>query len=225
MAGDYGTPSPFTLSRVTKELITFNQTGTSSEAGIKRGLLEAAKQAGITLQEVKKPAGEKIDFNYGRGNSNYEKEKRYKVDPGTFHRSYGFPMQDGKTTVALTLLCGIDKRYFNSRSYDDGTDLGLGYDMCRDQEVSKNVRCIPIRLLWAKISEALPQETPLRDNWHMSRILDAASGAYLLTLLTGKDTAGPEPADANSPEWKLWKGREIGYETALRMGLCFPGEE
>jgi hypothetical protein len=127
--------------------------------------------------------------------------------------------------VALTLVCGIDKRYFNSRSYNDGTDLGIAYDMCREEQVGKNVRCIPIRLLWSKISEALPQETPLRDNWHMSRILDAASGAYLLTLLTGKDTAGPEPADVNSPEWNLWKGRDIGHQTALRMGLHFPGKK
>jgi hypothetical protein len=62
---------------------------------------------------------------------------------------------------------------------------------------------------------------PLRDNWHMSRLADAASGAFIVTLITGKDPRGDEPKDKAAPEWKSWKARAMGYETAMRMGLNF----
>ena len=211
-------PNPFRMDSVEKDVITFNQTGTSSEAGIRGGLNAAAKQSGIQLKEVKN-SDSKIDFNYGRGNSNFEPGKRYKVDPARFHRSYGFPMQEQKKTASISMLYGIDKRYFNSRSYDDGTDLGIAYDMIRDKEIEHNVCAVPIRLLWARIHEADPSQTPLRDNWHMNRTLDAAAGSFIITLLTGRDSVGEEPSDTGSNEWKAWQGRKIGYETAMRMAL------
>ena len=217
----YSTHTPFTMEFMDKSVMTFNQTGSSSEAGIKRGIIQAMKICEITPKEVKKLDDGLIDFNYGRANSNFEPNKRYKVDPSKFHRSYGFPMQEAKGSAAVSMLYGIDKRYFNKRSYDDGTDLGVAYDMCRDNEVEKNIRAIPIRLLWAKIRDVDPALQPLRDNWHMSHLTDAASGAFVVTLITGKDPRGDEPDDKTAADWHKWKAREIGYTTAMRMALQF----
>ena len=214
----FSAPNPFLMDSVAKDIITFNQTGTSSEAGIRGGLMAAAKQCGIQLQEVKKP-DTKIDFNYGRGNTNFEPDKRYKVDPSKFHRSYGFPMQEQKKSAAVSMLYGIDKRYFNAHSLDDGTDLGIAYDMIRDDEVKHNVCAVPIRLLWARLHEADPSMSPLSDNWHMNKDLNAATGSFMITLLTGRNPVGDEPSDPASSNWKLWQGRKIGYETAMRMAL------
>jgi hypothetical protein len=217
----YARPTPFTADRLQRSEITFHQTGTSSERGIKGGIFEAAKQAGGTAKEVRQAEQGRIDFNYGRGNSGFEANKRYQVDPGRFHRSYGFPMQEARATAAVSMLYGIDKRYFDGGRYDDGTDLGIAYDMVRDGEVDKNVRAVPIRLMWAKLHELDPSLDPLRDKWHMSHLLDAASGSFIITLLTRKDTRGPEPDDSSGDAWKKWKARAIGYETARRMALDF----
>lgn len=214
-------PTPFTMSFRDDPVLTYHHTGTSSERGIRRGIIEALNHGGLQGKEVKTPGPEKIDFNYGRGNSNFEAEKRYKVDPSTFHRSYGFPMQESNATASVSMLYGIDKRYFRSNRYDDGTDLGIAYDMVREDEDQQNVRAIPIRLLWAQLQDEDPTLTPLRDTWHMSRLIDAASGAYMVTLLTGKDPRGQEPVNKSSEEWIKWQARNIGYQTAMRMGLKF----
>jgi len=217
----YSESTPFTMEFIDKSLITFNQTGSSSERGIKSGIIAAMRQCEITPKETNNLDEGLIDFNYGRANSNFEPNKRYQVDPSKFHRSYGFPMQEAKGTAAISMLYGIDKRYFNKQAYDDGTDLGVAYDMCRDNEVEKNIRAVPIRLMWAKIKDVDPALLPLRDNWHMSHFSDAASGAFIVTLLTGKDPRGEEPKDNSAQEWKMWKARAIGYETAMRMALQF----
>ena len=215
-SGSVGLPNPFAMKNVTKDAITFNQTGSSSEAGIKVALIDAMNRLKITPKEVKGDAP--ADFNYGRGNSNFEPNKRYKVKPEQFDRSYGFPMQEQAASAAESMLYGIDKRYFNGTSYDDGTDLGIAYDMIREDEVKHDVRAVPMRLLWAKLKDANPKLEPLRDKWHMSRFLDAASGTYMVTLLTGKNPVGDEPAEKESDAWNLWLGRKTGYETAIRMG-------
>lgn len=208
-------PNPFAMKYVAKEVITFNQSGSSSEGGIKVALIDAMKRLKITPKEVN--GDTPADFNYGRGNSNFEPDKRYKVKPDQFGRSYGFPMQEQTASAAESMLYGIDKRYFKGANYDDGTDLGIAYDMIREGEVKHDVRAVPIRLLWAKLKDANPKLTPLRDKWHMSRFLDAASGTYMVTLLTGKNPVGDEPPNKESDEWNLWLGRKTGYETAMRM--------
>ncbi len=213
----YETPNPFAMKYLKQKQINFCQTGTSSEAGIRVALIDAMKRCDIIPNHVNINAPD-IDFNYGRGNSNFEANKRYKVDPKKFDRSYGFPMQEQSKSADTSMLYGIDKRYFNGRSYDDGTDLGIAYDMIRDNEVQHDVRAVPIRLLWAKLHDAKPDLKPLRDRWHMSRFLDSATGTFMLTLLTEDNPVGDEPADKDSDEWNHWMGRKIGYETAIRMG-------
>ena len=210
------TPNPFSMKYVHSRDIKFNHTGTSSENGIKGPLMAAMKRCMVNPQFTK-PGATPIDFNYGRANTMFEANKRYKVDPEKFNRSYGFPMQEHNKSAAVTMLYGIDKRYREGRAYDDGTDLGIAFDMINQGEVEKDIRTIPIRLMWAKIQDANPALKPLRDRWHMSRILDEASGTYIYTLLSGRCPVDEEPAEKNSDNWNRWLGRKIGYETAWRM--------
>ena len=146
----------------------------------------------------------------------FEKQKQYKVAPDRFHRSYGFPMQDQSKTAATTMLYGIDKR-FDGRRYDDGTDLGIAYDMIRQGEVPNDIRCVPIRLMWAKMRDAAPKLRPVGDGWHMSGYLHEATAAYMVTLLTGRSPVGAAPRKGTSA-WYAWLGRKVGHETAMRMG-------
>jgi hypothetical protein len=208
--------NPFSIKYITQKKVTFRHTGSSSEAGIQHGLREALKRCAPSNTGDNNTAVATV--NYGRGNSNFEPNKRYKVDPEKFAYSYGFPMQEQSSSAAKSMLYGIDKRYFKGSSYDDGTDLGIAYDMIREKEVKRNARAVPIRLLWAKLHDAKPELSPLRDKWHMSRHLDAATGSFMVTLLTGQNPVGDEPSDQNSQEWLQWLGRKIGYETAIRMG-------
>jgi len=126
-------------------------------------------------------------------------------------------MQDHSKSAATTMLYGIDKRYLNGKSYLDGTDLGIAYDMIRQGEVASDIRAVPIRLMWAKMHDADPNLKPLGDRWHMSGYLNEATGTYMCTLLLGQCPVGDEPMDKNSNEWKRWLGRKIGCETAMRM--------
>ena len=219
--GRFEFKNPFAMKYVTKNSITYNQTGSSSERGIQGALEGAIKRCKVSCRKVaggdKSGKGAKIDFNYGRANSMFEPHKKYKVDPRQFDRAYGFPMQDHGKTAAETLLYGIDKRYISSRRYDDGTDLGIAYDMIRQGEVASDIRAVPIRLMWAKLHDANAKLKPLRDKWHMSRYLDEATGTFMYTLLSGNCPVDTEPETKNTDALNRWLGRKIGYETAVRM--------
>jgi hypothetical protein len=205
------------MRAVKKRHITYNQTGSSSEAGIQQALNAALTRGMMTFTRYKAPPWEEgvapVDFNYGRGNTWFEPAKRYKLDPALYDLSFGFPMQDQGASAETSMLYGIDKRY----GYEDGTDLGIAYDMIREGELEQNARAIPMRLMWAKIHDAKPTLAPLRDAWHMSRVLDEASGTFMVTLLTGRCPVDEEPADRASGDWDRWLGRKVGYETAWRL--------
>lgn len=217
----FDTPNPFAMKYVDKRKITYNHTGSSSERGIEGGIKAATSLCGVSaLKTTPKETEGTIDFNYGRGNSGFEKEKQYKVEPENFDRSYGFPMQDHSKSASVTMLYGIDQRD------DDGTDLGIATDMISQNEVEKDIRCIPIRLMSAKLHDANPELMPNRDSWHMSKPLDAASGSFIYTLLSGRCPVGDKPSPDNKDAWNQWLGQTIGYETAWRMshiGSRVPG--
>jgi hypothetical protein len=217
--GSFEFDNPFAMKYVTKTSITYNHTGTSSERGIEGALTAAIRRCKVSCKKVSpgKAGGAKVDFNYGRANSMFEPNKRYKVDARKFGRSYGFPMQEHSKTAAETMLYGIDKRYISGRRYDDGTDLGVAYDMIRQGEIASDIRAVPIRLMWAKLHDANPKLKPLRDRWHMSRCLDEATGTFMYTLLSGKRPVSDEPPEKGTDAYTRWLGRKIGYETAIRM--------
>ncbi|MDP6544330.1 MAG: hypothetical protein QGH60_10085 [Phycisphaerae bacterium] len=215
--GRFDSKNPFAMKYVTKTSITYNHTGSSSERGIQGALEAAIKRCKVSCKKVAPGKNAKIDFNYGRANTIFEAHKKYKVAPRQFDRAYGFPMQDHGKTAAETMLYGIDKRYVGSRRYDDGTDLGIAYDMIRQGEVASDIRAVPIRLMWAKLHDANAKLKPLRDRWHMSRYLDEATGAFMYTLLSGRRPVVAEPSTKGSDAWNRWLGQKIGYETAWRM--------
>ncbi len=212
-------PSPFAMVRVEKRHIEHGNTGTSSEAGIQRALAGVLQASGINEignggRARTKPTGP-IDVNFGRGNRNSEPGKRYRPDPKLHTLSFGFPLQDNALTASLSMLYGMDWR--TGLPQDDGTDLGVTTTMLRRQLVSLGARCIPVRLLWAKIHDARPDLAPLSDPWHMAPHLNEASAAFLSTLLTGRCPVGAAPESGDDKSYVRWLSRKIGYETAWRM--------
>ncbi|MBT3201224.1 MAG: hypothetical protein HN350_15090 [Phycisphaerales bacterium] len=225
-AGRFEFKSPFAMKYVTAKSITYNHTGSSSERGIQGSLEAAIKRCKVSCRKVqgvdKAGAKRKIDFNFGRANTIFEANKKYKVAPDKFGRSYGFPMQEHSKTAAVTMLYGIDKRYMGGRRYEDGTDLGIAYDMIRQGEVASDIRAVPIRLMWAKLHDLNSKSSPLRDKWHMSRNLNEAIGTYMYTLLSGQCPVPAKPS-AKTPDAVLrWSAQKIGYQTAVRMAHLQP---
>ncbi|MFT6001120.1 MAG: hypothetical protein ACI81P_003588 [Neolewinella sp.] len=202
--------SPFKSCDVNDQVINYNQTGSSSEAGIRGGLNWVFDQAPETLQNG---GTSPINFNYGRANSNFEPSKRYNINPALFDFSFGFPMQDHGNHGNVSMLYGLDKRNFGTIN---DTDLGTARFMVQQAELPY-ARAIPIRTLFAQMREVTPTQSAYRDSWHMHRDLDKAIGGYMYTLLTGNCAVGVEPTDQNSAEWRTWMAHKIGYETAWTL--------
>ncbi len=210
-SGEFTYNSPFQGGNINESIIRYNHTGTSSENGIIGGLnWVVAKDDGTQLERDGAPT---VHFNLGRANTNFEANKRYKVDANKFDYSIGFPMQDGGSTGDTSMLYGIDKR---GSQTENGTDLGVALYMVRENELP-TARAIPIRALYAQMKELQIAASAYRDNWHMSRDLDRASGAYIYTLLTGKCDLGEEPMDTASAAWRSWRAHKLGYETAWTL--------
>lgn len=202
--------SPFLACNINDTAIHYNHTGTSTENGILGGLNWVFGKSDKTL-ERDGPAP--ISFNYGRANTNFEANKRYRVDATAFDFSFGFPMQDGSSTGDISQLYGIDKR--NSQT-ENGTDLGVALHMVRESELPY-ARAVPIRTLLVQLKEMNILTSAYRDDWHLSRDLDKAIAGYMYTLLTGQCDLGDEPVDKTSGEWKSWAAHKIGYETAWNL--------
>lgn len=202
--------SPFKSCDVTDNVINYNQTGSSSEAGIRGGMNWVFNQAPETLQSG---GTSPINFNYGRANSNFEANKRYKINPALFDFSFGFPMQDHGNHGDVSMLYGLDKRNFSTLN---DTDLGVARFMVQEGELPY-ARAIPIRTLFAQMKEVTPTQSAYRDSWHMHRDLDKAIGGYMYTMLTGNCALGQEPVVQDSDEWRTWMAHKIGYETAWTL--------
>jgi hypothetical protein len=218
-SGTYAANNPFQMKYVTKRVVSYRHTGTSTERGLAQALGRLDDVHRITLNTT--AVNGKWDFNYGRGNDGWEDEKDYEVDPLKYDRSYGFPMHHYNTNDApYTMPYGIDKYYYGDR-YEDGTDLGIAYNMIRpntrELSLPEDVRAIPIRLMWLKMEQASPGFNPLGDNTHMHPNLNDASAAFMYTLLSGRCPVVEEPATQGSAAWMQWLGHKVGYETAWQM--------
>lgn len=217
-SGTYTSINPFQMKYVTKRTVSFRETGTSTEDRIRDALNRLDDVHRITFNTT----GPVWDFNYGRGNDWWEDDKDYEVDPAKHDRAYGFPMHHYNTTSAPTTMpYGIDKHYYYGSTYEDGTDLGIAYNMIRpgtrELSLPEDVRAIPIRLMWLKMSEISPGFNPLGDSTHMHPHLNDASAAFMYTLLSGRCPVVEEPATPGSTAWMQWLGHKIGYETAWQM--------
>lgn len=202
--------SPFKSCDIGDETINYNHTGSSSENGIKTALNWVFDKSPKTLQNGGTPP---IDFNYGRANTNFEANKRYKIDPSQFDQSFGFPMQDHGNHGNTSMLYGLDKR--QSGTIND-TDIGVAQFMVEQSELPY-ARAIPIRTLYAQMQDAIPGQSAYRDSWHMHRNLDKAVAAYMYTLLNGTCVLAEEPEDQSSDEWATWMSHKIGHETAWNL--------
>jgi hypothetical protein len=211
--------SPFGTSDITDRVLNFNHTGTSSENGILRGLQWVLGKAQTNLVRGGEPP---INFNYGRANTEFEPNKRYRIAPEEFEFSLGFPMQDHSNHGNTSMLYGLDKRRSDT---ENGTDLGVARKMARDSELP-HARAIPIRTLFAQMKEEIPEQSAYADGWHMNHDLDRATGAFMYTLLTGHCALDAEPADRDSNEWRSWLAHKTGYETAwnlMHLSAIAPG--
>ncbi len=222
--GTYTSINPFQMKYVSKRTVSYRETGTSTEDRIRDALgrLDDVLRISLTTTGYAGVPGTRWDFNYGRGNDWWEDEKDYEVNPAIYDRSYGFPMHHYNTTSApVTMPYGIDKHYYYGTTYEDGTDLGIAYNMIRpgtrELSLPEDVRAIPIRLMWLKMTEISPGFNPLGDNTHMHPHLNDASAAFMYTLLSGRCPVVEEPATPGSTAWLQWLGHKIGYETAWQM--------
>lgn len=217
-SGAYTEINPFQMKYVAKRVVSFRETGTSTEDRLREALGRLDDVCRISFTT----SGTHWDFNYGRGNDWWEDEKDYEVDPAKHDRSYGFPMHHYSTASAPTTMpYGIDKHYYYGSTYEDGTDLGIAYNMIRpgtrELSLPEDVRAIPTRLMWLKMREFSPGFNPLGDNTHMHPNLNDASAAFMYTLLSGRCPVVEEPASQGAAEWMQWLGHKIGYETAWQM--------
>ena len=202
--------SPFSSCGSNNNEVNYKHTGTSSERGIQRGL---SWVFGKSSRSLVSDGAKNYDFNYGRANTNFEPNKRYEINPSLYTYSMGFPMQDHSNHGDNSMLYGIDKRLSNQ---ENGTDLGVAFYMVNNNEVPQG-KAIPIRLLSAQLKEAIEGYSAYGDSWHMNSDLDKASAAFMYTLLTGECVLDDEPTDKSSSDWKSWKAREIGHQTAYTL--------
>ncbi len=223
-SGNYTSFNPFQMKYLTKRVVSYRETGTSTEDRLAQALnrLDDVHRITFNTSGYAGVPGTRWDFNYGRGNDWWEDDKDYEVNPNIHDWVYGFPMHHNNTTVSPTTMpYGIDKHYNNGTTYEDGTDLGIAYNMIRpgtrEPDMPESVRAIPIRLLWQKMAEISPGFNPLGDSTHMHPNLNDASAAFMYTLLSGRSPVVAEPAVVGSAEWMQWLGHKIGYETAWQM--------
>ncbi len=232
--GTYTSFNPFQMKYLGKRVVNYRQTGTSTERGLYEALYRLDDVQRITFGTAGYSGvpGTRWDFNYGRGNDWWENEKDYEVNSTIHDWVFGFPMHHYSTTSAPTTMpYGIDKHYCNGytstewiyNDYEDGTDLGIPYNMIRpgtrEPDMPESVRAIPIRLMWQKMCEVSPGFNPLGDSTHMHPYLNDASAAFMYTLLSGRCpvVAEPTPQGSANPAWMQWLGHKIGYETAWQM--------
>ena len=213
----YTSANPFAMKLSLKRQYWGHHTGTSTERGLTKQLQKVFSQGATHFNKGKKPAKDKIDFNYGRANSAFEPNKKYKVAPEKYARSYGIVMQDNGKTAYETMLYGIDRRNFTgSNRYDDGTDMGIAYDMIRQNEVEKDIRTIPGRIMNAKIMDYNKDLIPVNtkgDIWHQRGHLLLAQASFVYTTLTGRYGIDI----GKKAEGQDWMMTKIGYDTAWTM--------
>jgi hypothetical protein len=224
-SGSFTNITVFSMKYVPKRLVSYNWTGSSTEWHTEWALLRLDDRCGMTFTTTATHDPTDWDFNMGRGNDRFEDDKDYSVNPSLYDRSYGLPMHDYYMSYASnTMPYGIDKQYRYGSTYDDGTDLGIAYNMIRpgtrETSLPADVRAIPLRLMYTKMLEYAPSMNPLADDNHMNYNLDDASAAFIYTLLSGRCPLVDEPSPVNetmSSAWMQWLGNKIGYETAWRL--------
>lgn len=206
--GDVSFISPYKSCKIGDQNLIYNHGGTSTENGILGGLQWVVSQAGKFLEYG---ASSPVHFNYGR--SSMGDSHLYNVDPANFDYSFGYPLQDDKSTGLVTMLYGLDKR---TNTYDVETDLGTARQMINQSELP-SARNVPLRTIVAQMLEEIPNVEIFSDNWHLSSDVNKAIGTYMYTILTDDCALTKAPMPTDSAAWRSWMSHKIGYETAWNV--------
>ncbi len=197
--------SPYKSCGINANNLVYNHGGTSTENGILNGLQWVVSEAPKTLQYASIAP---IHFNYGR--SSMGSTHLYLIDSSRFDYSFGYPLQDDRSTGYLTMLYGLDKR---RNSTDVETDIGTVRQMLNLGELPY-ARNVPLRTLAAQMMETIPGVSLYSDNWHMSADFNKAIATFMYTMLTGDCALSGITAPTDSVGWRTWMSHKIGYETA-----------
>jgi hypothetical protein len=200
--------SPYKSCEIKDSNLIYNHGGTSTENGILDGLQWVITQDQKTLQYG---ATAPIHFNYGR--SSMGSTHLYDIDPSKYDYSFGYPLQDDKSTGEVSMLYGIDKRVTQN---DVETDLGVALYMVRNSEIPYG-RNVPLRTIIAQMLEGIPGIEIYSDNWHLSGDVNNALGTFMFTLLSGDCALEGDTIPSDSTEWRTWMAHKIGYETAWNV--------
>ncbi|MFT7157765.1 MAG: hypothetical protein ACI8Q1_002789 [Parvicella sp.] len=200
--------SPYKNCGISDQNLIYNHGGTSTENGILTGLQWVIAKAQKTLQYSASPP---IHFNYGR--SSMGSTHLYSIDSTLYDYSFGYPLQDDKSTGLETMLYGLDKR---SSSGDVETDLGTARQMVNQSELPY-ARNVPLRTLIAQMLEEIPGVDIYSDTWHLSSDVNKAIGTYMYTILTEDCALAGDPMPVDSTGWRTWMAHKIGYETAWNV--------
>ena len=201
--------SPYKSCEITDSNLIYNHTGTSTENGILDGLQWVVREGQKSLNYS---ASTPIHFNYGRSSMGGG-TKEYKIDPSKFDFSFGYPLQDDKSTGEVSMLYGIDKRVTQN---DVETDLGVALHMVRNSEIPYG-RNVPLRTIIAQMLEEIQGIEIYSDNWHLSNDVNIALGTYMFTVLSGDCALEGDTIPSDSTEWRTWMAHKIGYETAWNV--------
>ena len=200
--------SPYKSCEIKDSNLIYNHGGTSTENGILDGLQWVITQDQKTLQYG---ATAPIHFNYGR--SSMGSTHLYDIDPSKYDYSFGYPLQDDKSTGEASMLYGIDKRVTQN---DVETDLGVALYMVRNSEIPYG-RNVPLRTIIAQMLEEIQGIEIYSDNWHLSNDVNIALGTYMFTVLSGDCALEGDTIPSDSTEWRTWMAHKIGYETAWNV--------
>ncbi len=200
--------SPYKSCAISATNLVYNHGGTSTENGILNGLQWVVNQAQKTLQYA---TAAPIHFNYGR--SSMGSTHLYQIDSTRFDYSFGYPLQDDRSTGYLTMLYGLDKRRNTS---DVETDLGTVRQMLNMGQLPY-ARNVPLRTLAAQMMENIPGVSLYSDNWHMSNDFNIAIASFMYTTLSEDCALAAVSPPSDSVAWRTWMAHKIGYETAWTL--------
>ncbi len=200
--------SPFKSCEISDQNLIYNHEGTSTENGILNGLQWVVAEDQKTLQYSNSSP---THFNYGR--SSMGSTHLYNIDSLIFDFSFGYPLQDDKSTGLVTMLYGIDKR---RNTGDVETDLGTARQMLNQFELPY-ARNVPLRTLIAQMLEEIPGVEIYSDNWHLSGDVNKAIATYMYTILTSDCALEGDLMPLDSVGWRTWMAHKIGYETAWNV--------
>lgn len=183
--------------------------GTSTERGISKQLAKVAKvgRTPISVQMLGSgnapPSGTTGDFSFAR----CAISKPFNTVSG-FKHAYCFDKQFINSGRDF-MVHSIDNSGYQPA---DQAKYAVEFDEMQDKEVNFS----PVRTLFARVHRAKPSFKFFGDNQHMTTAALQGVASMLLTIYTGKEFVGEEPAMSGSVDaHDEWLCRKTGYEIVV----------